>query len=66
MATEIKFGTDGFRGIIADDFTYENVRKITFAISKYILRHSLGKIVLVGYDPRFCADKFAEFSSEIF
>ncbi len=65
MATEIKFGTDGFRGIIADDFTYENVRKITFAISKYILRHSLGKTVLVGYDPRFCADKFAEFSSEI-
>lgn len=65
MATEIKFGTDGFRGIIADDFTYENVEKITMAISKYIKQNSLGKTVLVGYDPRFCADKFAEFSSEI-
>lgn len=65
MATEIKFGTDGFRGIIADDFTYENVKKITVAISKYILNHALGKTVLIGYDPRFTADKFAEFSSDI-
>ncbi len=63
MATEIKFGTDGFRGIIADDFTYENVQKITIAISEYIKKNALGKTVLVGYDPRFCADKFAEFSS---
>ena len=65
MATEIKFGTDGFRGIIADDFTFENVKKITFAISKYIQKNKSGNTVLIGYDPRFTADKFAEFSAEI-
>ncbi len=67
MATagKIKFGTDGFRGIIADDFTFENVEKITYAISKYILETSARKTVLIGYDPRFMADKFAKFSAEI-
>ena len=34
----IVFGTDGWRGIIADDFTYENVRKVSYAIARYILR----------------------------
>ncbi len=67
MATagKIKFGTDGFRGIIADDFTFENVKKITIAISNYILETSSSKTVLIGYDPRFMADKFAKFSAEI-
>jgi len=65
MATEIKFGTDGFRGVIADDFTYENVKKITAAISKYIKKHNLEQTVLIGFDPRFCADMFAKFSGEI-
>lgn len=66
MATgEIKFGTDGFRGIIADDFTFENVKKITNAIGAYVLGAYTGKTLLVGYDPRFMADKFAEFSAEI-
>jgi len=66
MATgKIKFGTDGFRGIIADDFTFENVKKITIAISRYIFETSPYKTVLIGYDPRFMADKFAKFSAEI-
>lgn len=67
MATagKIKFGTDGFRGIIADNFTFENVEKITIAISNYILETLSGKTVLIGYDPRFMADKFAKLSAEI-
>ena len=65
MTTEIKFGTDGFRGIIADDFTFKNVERITKAITAYILETSSHKTVLIGYDPRFMADKFAEFSADI-
>ena len=65
MTTEIKFGTDGFRGIIADDFTFKNVQRITGAIAAYLLEISNHKTVLIGYDPRFMADKFAEFSAEI-
>ena len=34
--TKIKFGTDGWRGIIADDFTFPNVRKVTRAIASYL------------------------------
>lgn len=66
MATgEIQFGTDGFRGIIADDFTFENVEMITNAIGAYVLGAYEGKTLLIGYDPRFMADKFAEFAADI-
>lgn len=67
----IEFGTDGFRGVIADDFTFENVRKITNGIAKYLLDNSFeicsdaGKSVIVGFDPRFMAADFARFSAEI-
>lgn len=63
--TKIKFGTDGFRGIIADDFTFKNVEKITNATGLYILETTNLKTILVGYDPRFMADKFAKFCAEI-
>lgn len=68
MATKkIEFGTDGFRGIIAGDFTFENVQKISHGIIKY-LRDNLPdrKSILIGYDPRFMADEFARFCADIF
>lgn len=68
MATKkIEFGTDGFRGIIARDFTFENVQKISHGIIKY-LRDNLPdrKSILIGYDPRFMADEFARFCADIF
>ncbi len=65
IKSEIKFGTDGFRGIIADNFTFHNVDRIIKAIVAYILETSTRKTILIGYDPRFMADRFAEFSSEI-
>ena len=61
----IVFGTDGWRGIIADDFTYDNVRTVAFAIARYIVRaENAGSGVLVGYDNRFSSDKFARVAAE--
>ena len=61
----IVFGTDGWRGIIADDFTYENVRKVAYAIARYIVRaENASSGVLVGYDNRFSADRFARTAAE--
>jgi alpha-D-glucose phosphate-specific phosphoglucomutase len=63
--TQIKFGTDGWRGVIADDFTYENVRTVTRAISRYVVRaEKPGAEVLVGFDTRFGSDNFARIAAE--
>jgi len=43
LKTVVKFGTDGWRGIIADDFTYENVRVASRAIALYVLEHEDAK-----------------------
>jgi len=57
---EIKFGTDGWRGIIAKDFTFENVRMVTQAVADYLKKKvSDSQKVVVGYDTRFLSDKFA-------
>ncbi len=60
--TDIKFGTDGWRGIIADDFTFDNLRRITNATGDYIKSRPDGSRahVLVGYDRRFLSRSFAE------
>lgn len=56
----IRFGTDGWRGIIAEDFTYANARMVAHAIARYVVRgEDARKGVLVGYDHRFGSDKFA-------
>ena len=63
--TPIKFGTDGWRGVIADDFTYENVRTVTLAIARYVVRaEKPGAEVLVGFDTRFGSEKFARVAAE--
>ena len=65
--TEIKFGTDGFRGIIAREFTFETVERITNAVSLYLKSlNRKEKTLIIGYDPRFMAVNFAKFSSELF
>lgn len=57
----IKFGTDGWRGIIADDFTFENVRVAAAAIANYIhQKEDPKKGVCIGYDTRFGSKAFAE------
>ena len=56
----IKFGTDGWRAIISDEFTFDNVRKVSKAIALYLIESKVAnKPVIIGYDARFLADKFA-------
>lgn len=61
----IKFGTDGWRGVIADDFTNENVRKVAHAIARYVVRVENPRAgVVVGYDTRFDSERFARVAAE--
>ncbi len=63
--TSIRFGTDGWRGVIADDFTFENVRRVAWAIARYIVRaEKPGQGVIVGYDNRFASERFAQAAAE--
>ena len=63
---EIKFGTDGWRGIISDNFTFANVRKVARAIAVYYNRLSGGKTAIaVGYDTRFLSDRYAAAAAEV-
>jgi phosphomannomutase len=62
---KISFGTDGWRGVIADDFTDENVRKVTNAFASYILTTEKPEQgVIVGYDARFDSGRFARIAAE--
>ena len=66
MAQEIKFGTDGWRGIIADDFTFDNVRRVAGAIASYVLKYEdAQRGVIVGYDTRFLSPQAAETVAEV-
>ena len=63
--SEIRFGTDGWRGVIAEDFTHENVRKVAHAIARYVVRaEKPGAGVLVGFDTRFGSERFARVAAE--
>jgi phosphomannomutase len=63
---QIKFGTDGWRGIIADDFTFENVRRAAGAIANYIIKkEDPKKGAVVGYDTRFGSRAFARAVAEV-
>jgi phosphomannomutase len=65
MTTQIKFGTDGWRGLIAEDFTFENVRKVAHAIARYVVRAERPERgVVVGYDTRFASERFARAAAE--
>jgi len=56
----IGFGTDGWRGVISRDFTFENVRRVVAAIGMYLKAEGLSdKAVAIGFDRRFLSDKYA-------
>jgi len=66
MVEEIKFGTDGWRGIIADDFTFENVSRVAGAIASYVLKNEDSKRgVIVGYDARFASPRAAHIVADV-
>ena len=57
----IKFGTDGWRGLIAHDFTFDNVKKVALAIGLYLKERTKGiPRVIIGYDTRFGSKDFAD------
>ena len=65
-AEAIKFGTDGWRGIIANDFTFENVRVAASAIGNYLLSEGAReKGAAIGYDTRFGSQAFAEAVAQV-
>ncbi|HJX85137.1 MAG TPA: phosphoglucomutase/phosphomannomutase family protein [Candidatus Angelobacter sp.] len=66
MPSEIKFGTDGWRGVIADDYTFENVRRVAGGIAAYVLaKEDPGHGIVIGYDTRFGSRRFAETCAEV-
>ncbi|HVH64198.1 MAG TPA: phosphoglucomutase/phosphomannomutase family protein, partial [Candidatus Dormibacteraeota bacterium] len=66
QGTQIKFGTDGWRGVIADDFTYGNVRRVAQGTAQYMRTRSNEPLAIVGYDCRFASEDFAQAVAEIF
>ena len=65
MATEIKFGTSGWRAIVAEDFTLANIRRAVAGIAQYVASQSGPKTVLVGRDPRFLGEMFVAEAAKV-
>jgi phosphomannomutase len=63
----IKFGTDGWRAVIADEFTFDNLKKISKATAIAFNDHpKIKKGIVIGYDTRFLSKEFAECAAEVF
>src|SRR6185369_8033231 len=66
MATQIKFGTSGWRAIVAEEFTFANVRRAVTGIARYIASEKPdGAKVIVGRDPRFLGETFSSLAADI-
>ncbi len=66
MSVTIKFGTDGWRGVIADDFTFDNVAAVARATAEYFRKEKkIRNGVVVGYDSRFLSREFAELTARV-
>jgi alpha-D-glucose phosphate-specific phosphoglucomutase len=66
MTSTIKFGTDGWRAVIAEDFTFDNVRACAQGFADYLKEKNLnGKGIVIGNDTRFASDEFAAASAEV-
>ncbi len=61
----IKFGTSGWRGLIADDFTFANVRLAVTAIAEHVKSKASRPTILVGYDTRFYSEEFSQLAVDI-
>ncbi|MDD5397475.1 MAG: phosphoglucomutase/phosphomannomutase family protein [Dehalococcoidia bacterium] len=66
MAPRIKFGTDGWRAVIAEDFTFDNVRACAQGVADFINSTGTAKnSIVIGYDTRFSSEDFAAASAEV-
>src|SRR5262245_26015288 len=67
--TPIKFGTDGWRAVIAEDFTFANVDRVAQATADFWKNNPIDrteKKIIVGYDRRFLSDQFGQRAAEVF
>lgn len=66
MAGDIQFGTDGWRGVIAEDYTFDNVRRCAQGVARYFLQHGgAERGMVVGYDYRFSSENFGAAAAEV-
>jgi alpha-D-glucose phosphate-specific phosphoglucomutase len=64
--TDIRFGTDGWRGRVAEDYTFDNVRRCTQGFASYLLKQGKGgEKIVVGHDRRFSGEYFAAAVAEV-
>ena len=66
MSGTIRFGTDGWRAVIAEDYTFDNVRRCAQGFAEYLLSQGYaGQWVVIGYDKRFQSESFAAACAEV-
>src|ERR671919_972403 len=66
MTYKIGFGTDGWRGVIAEDYTFDNLRRATQGFANYLIEQGKqGQWVVVGHDKRFASENFAATTAEV-
>src|ERR1700736_720802 len=66
MATQIKFGTSGWRAVMAEEFTFANVRRAVSGIARYVAAQKpSGARVIVGRDPRFLGETFCAIAADV-
>ncbi len=66
MADKIKFGTDGWRAIIAEDYTVENVARVSVATAKWVKANFKNPTIVIGHDCRFAGELFVEAAVKVF
>jgi phosphomannomutase len=66
LSKKIKFGTDGWRAIIADDYTVENVARVTVATAEWLKQNFDKPSVVIGHDCRFAGELFTETAVKVF
>ncbi len=66
MAIPIKFGTDGWRAMIAKEFTVENVARVAQGTADWVIASKLPQVAVVGYDCRFGGPLFADTVAQVF
>ncbi|MGH8248038.1 MAG: phosphoglucomutase/phosphomannomutase family protein, partial [Gammaproteobacteria bacterium] len=65
MKARIKFGTSGWRAIIAEEFTFANVRRAIGGITRYVAQNHPGRPVIIGRDPRFLGEACVALAAEV-
>ncbi len=66
MPTQIKFGTSGWRAVMAEEFTFANVSRSVTGIARYVAgQKPQGARILVGRDPRFLGETFCDMAAQI-